>query len=136
MDPLDSIELAAVVVRVRDIAASVDWWRTGLGIEPMYVGSDGEHPVAALPFGGLTVSLWQLPEGDTRNPEENDRNSYVVCTVRDEPADIRDALAARGVDVGALKQSSHFDFFWFQDPDGNRSEVSRQREGRDWDGTA
>ena len=60
----DDASMAATIVRVRDVAASVRWYRDKLGLEPIYVGDDGsDHPVAAYSIAGVVVSLWQLPAG-------------------------------------------------------------------------
>jgi len=50
----------STVVRVRDVAASVAWYREKLGLEPIHVGADGPaHPHRRLwdrRFGGFAVA--------------------------------------------------------------------------------
>jgi catechol 2,3-dioxygenase-like lactoylglutathione lyase family enzyme len=84
---------AATIVRVRDVAASVSWYRDKLGLEPLHVGSDGpKHPIAIYSIAGSVVSLWQLPKGEERTRDENDRNSYVVAVVDDDLEDLREVV--------------------------------------------
>jgi catechol 2,3-dioxygenase-like lactoylglutathione lyase family enzyme len=120
--------MAATIVRVRNVDASVAWFRDVLGVEPLHVGADGpEHPIAAFSLGGTIISLWQLPPGEERVRGDNRRNTYVALVTERDPATVRDELAGRGGDVGELQQSAGNDFFWFHDPDGNRWEISRSR---------
>ncbi len=122
----DDASMVATILRVRDVAASVRWYRDKLGLEPIHVGDDGpDHPVAAYSIAGCVVSLWQLPAGHARAPEENDRNSYVVAVMPGDLEPVRQALIERGVDVGEIRRSAHNEFFWFHDLDGNRFELSR-----------
>lgn len=117
-----------VLLRVRDVRASVAWYQEKLGLEPTAVGADGpEHPFAAFEVAGLHLGLWQLPPGTDRAREEADRNSYVAFTTDDAPDALREQLRERGVSVGRLQRSESYAFFWFYDPDGNRFEVSRTR---------
>ena len=124
----DQAAMVATVLRVRDVAASVAWYREKLGLEPIHVGSDGpDHPIAAYAIAGSVVSLWQLPPGAQRVPEDNDRNTYVVAVMRSDLEDARHTLVERGVDVGEIRRSENNEFLWFHDIDGNRWELSRQR---------
>lgn len=130
----DDASMAATIVRVRDVAASVRWYRDKLGLEPIYVGDDGpDHPVAAYSIAGVVVSLWQLPAGQQRVPQDNDRNSYVVVVMTGDLEPARRALLERGIDVGEIRRSANNEFLWFHDLDGNRFELSRpliaQEEG-------
>lgn len=117
--------MLATVLRVRDVSESVRWWREKLGVEPLHVGADGDHPIAAFVVAGSIVSLWQLPAGEQRTKDDNDRNSYVVLVVGDDLVGLRDDLVGRGVDADEPRRSAGNEFFWFHDPDGNRFEVSR-----------
>jgi catechol 2,3-dioxygenase-like lactoylglutathione lyase family enzyme len=124
--PFEAATLAATIVRVRDVAASVNWYRDKLGLEPVHVGSDGpEHPIAAYSIAGAVVSLWQLPSGEERTRDENDRNSYVVAVVDDDLEAVRELLASRGVEVSEVRRTANNEYCWFYDPDGNRFELSR-----------
>jgi catechol 2,3-dioxygenase-like lactoylglutathione lyase family enzyme len=118
--------MLATIVRVRDVAASVEWYRDKLGLEPMHVGADGpDHPIAAYAIAGSIVSLWQLPPGEARTPQDNDRNTYVVAVMQGDLETARRVLIERGVDVGEIRRSENNEFVWFYDIDGNRWELSR-----------
>lgn len=122
----DDASMVATILRVRDVAASVQWYREKLGLEPIHVGDDGpEHPIAAYSIAGATVSFWQLPAGQTRDRKDNDRNSYVVAVMKTPLEPVRQALIDRGVEVDEIRRSAHNEFVWFYDPDGNRLELSR-----------
>ena len=74
--------MVSTVLRVRDVAASVRWYREKLGLEPVHVGADGpEHPIAVYTIAGSVVSLWQLPAGRARVVLDNDCNTYVMVVV-------------------------------------------------------
>jgi catechol 2,3-dioxygenase-like lactoylglutathione lyase family enzyme len=122
----DDASMVSTVVRVRDVAASVAWYREKLGLEPIHVGADGpEHPIAVYTIAGAVVSLWQLPPNQARVREDNDRNSYVVVVMNGDLELARLALIDRGVDVGEVRRSANNEFVWFHDLDGNRFELSR-----------
>ncbi len=118
--------MVSTVLRVRDVDASVRWYSEKVGVEPIYVGADGdEHPFAVYHIAGAVVSLWQLPEGCTRAVADNDTNTYVVIVVNDGLLELRRSLAENGVEVGDITRSARNEFFWFYDLDDNRFEVSR-----------
>ena len=125
----DDASMVATVVRVRDVAASVRWYREKLGLAPIHVGADGpDHPIATYAIAGSGVTLWQLPSGQVRVAEDNDRNTYVVVVMKDDLGPARQALIEKGVEVGEVgevQRSANNEFVWFHDPDGNRFELSR-----------
>jgi catechol 2,3-dioxygenase-like lactoylglutathione lyase family enzyme len=126
MNVLDDATMVSTVVRVRDVAASVAWYREKLGLEPIHVGADGpDHPIAVYTIAGAVISLWQLPPGQARARTDNDRNSYVVVVMAGELEPARQALIQRGVHVGEVRRSANNEFVWFHDLDGNRFELSR-----------
>jgi catechol 2,3-dioxygenase-like lactoylglutathione lyase family enzyme len=118
--------MVSTVVRVRDVAASVAWYREKLGLEPIHVGADGPaHPHRRLwdrRFGG---SLWQLLANRARVLADNDRNSYVVVVMNGELEPARRAPIDQGVDVGEVRRIENNEFVWFHDLDNNRFELSR-----------
>jgi catechol 2,3-dioxygenase-like lactoylglutathione lyase family enzyme len=127
----ENASMVSTVVRVRDVAASVAWYREKLGLEPIHVGADGpEHPIAVYAIAGAVVSLWQLPAGQARVPADNDRNSYVCIISSGDLKSSRQALIEGGVDVGEIRRSANNEFVWFHDLDGNRFELSRPLPGR------
>jgi catechol 2,3-dioxygenase-like lactoylglutathione lyase family enzyme len=122
----DDAAMVSTVLRVRDVDASVAWYREKLGLEPIYVGADGpEHPVAVYSNAGSVVSLWQLPAGQQRRLDDNDRNTYVVIVMNGELESARESLLAAGVDIGEVRRSENHEFVWFHDLDGNRFELSQ-----------
>jgi catechol 2,3-dioxygenase-like lactoylglutathione lyase family enzyme len=122
----DDASMVATVVRVRDVAASVRWYREKLGLEPIHVGADGpDHPIATYAIAGSVVTLWQLPPGQSRVAEDNDRNTYVVVVIKDDLEPARQALIEKGVEAGEVRRSANNEFVWFHDADGNRFELSR-----------
>jgi catechol 2,3-dioxygenase-like lactoylglutathione lyase family enzyme len=126
MNILGDATMVSTVVRVRDVAASVSWYREKLGLEPIHVGADGpDHPIAVYTVAGAVISLWQLPPNQARIRAENDRNSYVVVVIAGDLELARQALIERGVDVGEVNRSANHEFLWFHDLDGNRFELSR-----------
>ena len=127
----ENASMVSTVLRVRDVAASVHWYRERLGLEPVRVGADGvEHPIAVYDIAGSVVTLWQLPEGRVRVLLDNDTNTYVVVVVNTELETLRTTLADRGVDVGEVRRSADNEFVWFHDLDDNRFELSRPRNQR------
>ena len=89
--------MVSTVVRVRDVAASVPWYREKLGLEPVHVGADGpDHPIAVYRIAGSVVSLWQLPANQARVRDDNDRNTYVVVVMNGDLDPARHALIERG----------------------------------------
>ena len=123
---------AVTLMRVRDVAASVTWYREKLGLEPVHVGDDGpEHPIAVYSIAGATVALWQLPAGRSRVRLDNDSNTYVTVVANTELEPLRRTLLERGVEVGDIRRSANNEFLWFHDRDDNRFEVSRPLPGRD-----
>jgi catechol 2,3-dioxygenase-like lactoylglutathione lyase family enzyme len=121
----DDVAMVSTVLRVRDVAASVNWYREKLGLEPIHVGADGDHPIAVYRIAGAVVSLWQLPVGQERVRADNDRNTYLVVVTNDDLGTWRQALLDRGVDVDEIRHSANNEFLWFHDLDGNRFELSR-----------
>ena len=126
----DDGAMVSTVLRVRDVGASVRWYRGKLGLEPIHVGADGDHPIAVYRIAGSVVSLWQLPIGQARVRDDNDRNTYVVVVINGDLAPLRQVLLDRGVDVGEIRRSADNEFLWFHDLDCNRFELSRPLGGR------
>ena|ERR1700759_2809264 len=118
--------MTATVVRVRDVQASVAWYRDKLGLEPIHVGEDGpDHPIASFVIAGAVVSLWQLPVEQTLARPNPETSTYLVAVMNTDLAPVRNLLTERGVDVDELRRSANHEFFWFYDLDGNRFELSR-----------
>jgi catechol 2,3-dioxygenase-like lactoylglutathione lyase family enzyme len=122
----DDASMIATVLRVRDVSASIVWYREKLGLEPVHVGADGpEHPFASFSIAGSIVSLWQLPSGQDRSIDDAEGSSYVVVVMNADLEPVREALAADGVTVTEVRRSAQNELVWFYDLDGNRFELSR-----------
>ncbi len=118
--------MVTTVLRVSDLAESVNWFRDRLKIEPFFVSpDDAAEPLAAVPFAGAVLTLWELPRGDERDRADLDRTTHVVVVVDGELGPLHDRLAAAGVEVTEVGPGADNERFYFFDPDGNRFEVSR-----------
>jgi hypothetical protein len=96
----DEASMVATVLRVRDVAASVGWYREKLGLEAIHIGADGpEHPFASFSIAGSIVSLWQLPPGDAHAVDADDTSTYVVVVTDSDLEPVRRTLAAKDVKV-------------------------------------
>ena len=119
--------MLATVLRVRDVSASIDWYREKLGLEPVHVGADGpDYPFATFMIAGAVVSLWQLTASETIAPADSS-TSYVAVVMNSDLHPVRSLLAERGVEVSEVRQSARNEFVWFYDLDGNRFELARPR---------
>lgn len=123
---LADVQLASLILRVADLDRSIEWYDHHLGLRPVHRGQDGNTPgYAAYVVGGVVLTMWELPEGQDRHDQDNNRNSYVVLVCAGDIEERRDELVSRGVPAGAMRTSKNNRFFWFHDPDGNRWEVSQ-----------
>lgn len=117
--------MVAPVLRVRDLKASIAWYRGRLGLTPGYVSpDDATEPLATFDLGGPLV-LWQLPAGVGRDRAHNDRNSHIVVVVDGPLEAVRDRLVAHGVEATEIRTGSDNVYFDLYDPDANRFEISR-----------
>jgi hypothetical protein len=108
----------SIVLRVRDCAAAVDWYRTRLGLRVLY--DDATKGVAVLAVGvDDTVTLWQIGPDETMALTDPSR-PFPVFEAIDAAAE-RMQLVARGVRTSNLRAISHnLRCFSFWDLDGNR----------------
>lgn len=121
---LGPVIAAAVTLYVRDLDASIDWYRDVLGLEPASVSQD-EFPYARYHVGGLAFVL--EPAHAATDPHDSDRTgaAAVNLVVERQPAAIRAELADRGVSCTELKTSPRFETFLVRDPDGHRIYVTK-----------
>lgn len=119
--------MVATVMRLRDVGASVRWYREKLGLAPIHVGADGpDHPFASFVIAGSVMSLWQLPAGEPAPVKDVDTTTYLAIVLSVDLEPVRRALVDRGITVSEIRRSAHNEFVWFEDPDGNRFELSRK----------
>lgn len=121
--PLGAVEMAATSLYVSDIDKAIDWYRDKLGLEPAMAGTDG-HRYASYVLGGAFVVLEPI-EAALEPTEPGTENTTVNLVVKNDPADVRDALVARGVVCGPLVKSPGFLSLLVRDLDGNRFYVTR-----------
>jgi hypothetical protein len=114
--------MGAIILRVADIDAAVQWYRANFEVEPLGVGADGEHRIASYELGGLIVSLWQLPSGCTSRPN-TDVCPYPVFVTEDLDGS-HEALVSKGLKTTGIRRSTFTRFFQTDDLDGNRWEFS------------
>ena len=121
--PLGTIELMATTLYVADLDAAVAWYRESLGLEPVMAGSDAERYASYL-FGAGIAVLEPLTAALEAAPPGAESTTVNVIVDRD-PAEVREALLARGVRCGPLVVSPHYCSFLMRDLDGNRFYVTR-----------
>jgi Raf kinase inhibitor-like YbhB/YbcL family protein len=120
------------VLTVRDIDATVEWYRMVLGMQPVVFG-DGRHAVA---FGEQKFNLHQAgrelePKAATATPGSAD-----LCLISAVPLDeVRDHLDALGVpiELGPVARTGAtgpITSVYLRDPDQNLIEVSAYVAGR------
>lgn len=119
----DTVTLGSLIIRVTDVDEAVAWYRRVFGLEPVHVGADGEHRIAAYVAGGLVLSLWQLPEGESARPNV-DVCPYPVFVTTDIDA-VHKRIVAAGVSTTGLLRSANNTFFQLEDLDGNRWEFAQ-----------
>jgi catechol 2,3-dioxygenase-like lactoylglutathione lyase family enzyme len=115
------VRFVAPVLRVADLEASVEWYRTRLGVAATFVSPpDAAERLAALSLGGPVV-LWELRRDRGPAPAP----AHLVVVVDGPLPPIRDRLVAAGAEVNEIRAGSDNELFDVFDPDGNRLEVSR-----------
>lgn len=113
-------KLDTLIVRVRDLDASREWYEEKLGLAPQFIDPHGE--IVVLDCGGTTsLTLWRLGPGEVLH-EEGSKGSFPIFFSDD--ADAHHALLeSRGIECGPIVAQEGARFFPFYDLDGNRLEV-------------
>lgn len=113
-------KLDTLVVRVKNLDASREWYEDKLGLAPQFIDPHGE--IVVLDCGGTTsLTLWQLVKGETLAPDDR-QGSFPIFYSDD--ADAHHAiLILRGIECGPIIAEKDARFFPFYDLDGNRLEV-------------
>jgi catechol 2,3-dioxygenase-like lactoylglutathione lyase family enzyme len=111
--------IESIVLRVRDLAAAVEWYRSHLGLRVVY--DDPSKGLAVIKIGrGGSLTLWELGSDDMYFPEV--AGSFPVFEGT-RVALQREELMARGVRASAMREFPGVRCFSFWDLDGNRLEV-------------
>jgi catechol 2,3-dioxygenase-like lactoylglutathione lyase family enzyme len=106
-----------VVLRVRDRAAAVEWYRTRLGLQVVF--QDPTHGVAVFNVGhGGSLTVWEL-QPDEVCPAAGAACAFPIFDAADAIAQRRE-LIARGVNTSELREISGVRCFSLWDLDGNR----------------
>jgi hypothetical protein len=122
MGLFNRVSMGAIILRVADVDAAVEWYRANFEVEPLRVGADGQHRIATYALGGLVLSLWQLP-ADCDDRPNTDVSAYPVF-VTDDLDTAHHALVSKGLNTTGIRQSTITRFFQTEDLDGNRWEFS------------
>jgi catechol 2,3-dioxygenase-like lactoylglutathione lyase family enzyme len=115
--------LAHLCFRVRDLDASVAFYRDALGMTEAFdfTNDDGLRTGAYLRVGGR--SFIELFAGDPAGPDGTQTYQHFCLEVDDLPAAVS-ALRDKGVDVSEPKLGKDRSWqAWIADPDGNRIEL-------------
>ena len=103
-----------VIVRVRDMATSKEWYTDKLGLKPIW-----EDPAIGLAVmdtnSPVSLTLWQT---DQELKINKDTASYPIFRTPDAEA-LRNELLSRNIKAGEVVKDDHVTYFFFYDPDGN-----------------
>jgi hypothetical protein len=119
------VNMAATTMYVSDIDKAIEWYREKLSLEPAMAGTD-EHRYAAYLLGNAFIVLEPI-EAALEAAGPGAESTTVNLIVEDDPAAIRDALMARGVECGRLVESPGFVSFLMRDLNRNRFYITRPR---------
>lgn len=109
--------LDTVILRVRDLPSTQQWYATTLGLHAVY--EDAAQGLAVLGLdGGASLTLWAVRDGEEVRPS----STYPIFGVVD-AATAHAHLAARDVAAGPLTEGPGVRYFRFADPDGNPLEA-------------
>ncbi|HUR62287.1 MAG TPA: VOC family protein [Candidatus Thermoplasmatota archaeon] len=127
-------ELGHVVFYVRDLQASLRFWRDLLGFKP--VGDAFGGKAAALSSGRTHHELLLIEVGDLPGPAPRRRGLYHVgVKVGDSKEELREAvkeLQAAGVRIEGTSDHTVSWSLYVRDPDGNEVEVFCDNPAIDW----
>jgi len=115
--------LAHVCFTVRDLDASLVFYRDKLGLTPAFdfVNDQGVRTGAYLHVGGR--SFIELFNGQLESPAPRQSFRHFCLEVEDFDGTVQQ-LRSRGVDVANVKLGTDRSWqAWIQDPDGNRIEL-------------
>lgn len=114
------LRIDTVIVRVRDLAHALPWYRALLAAEPLYF--DGGEGLAVLPLGNASLTLWQRGPGDTGRAAVGRAGTYPILAVADADA-AHTFVGAHGGTPEPVGTGAGVRYFGFTDPDGNYLEA-------------
>jgi len=114
-----------VAITVRDVAASVNWYREVLGLERRHQEAWGDHP-AVMGIGTTSLALFPVGTDSPQAPPGRGVLSMRHIAFRANAANFvlaRDALAVRGIAV-QFQDHQIAQSIYFEDPDGHQIEIT------------
>ena len=103
-----------IILRVKDISSSKEWYRQKLGLSPAY--DDDIHKLAVMDTGGPTsITLWQT---EAEVVSHRDGSAYPIFRTPN-AEEAQQALSARQVKTDPVITDHAVTYFRFYDPDGN-----------------
>ncbi len=121
-----------LVLTVRDLEATLFFYRDGLGMEVRRFGKDGKR--LALHFGVQKINLHEQGKEFEPKAERPTPGSADLCFLTDEPVDeLKVRLEAAGLSIieGPVERSgaaAPILSIYLRDPDGNLVEIANQTE--------
>jgi catechol-2,3-dioxygenase len=115
-----------VALAVRDVEASVVWYRDVLGLGRMHEDAWGNHP-AVMGTGNTSVALF--PQGSSGSQDQPARG-FRHLAFRVAATDFQAARVAVEAAVVRCQYADHgvAESIYFLDPDGNQIEVTAYRD--------
>ncbi|MEM8950709.1 MAG: VOC family protein [Pseudomonadota bacterium] len=120
-----------LVLTVRDLEATVRFYRDGLGMDVRRFGKDGER--IALHFGSQKINLHELGKEFEPKAERPTPGSADLCFLTDQPVDqLKTQLESAGLRLveGPVERSGAVApilSIYLRDPDDNLIEIANQR---------
>ena len=109
--------LDTVILRVRDLTSTQEWYAGTLGLHAIYEDATQGLVVLGLD-GGASLTLWAVRDGEAVGPS----STYPIFGV-DDAAAAHAHLIAQGVAAGPLTEGPGVRYFRFADPEGNPLEA-------------
>jgi catechol 2,3-dioxygenase-like lactoylglutathione lyase family enzyme len=121
--PLGPIDIAPTTLYVGDLEASIRWYESALGLQPVSIG-DEIHPHAAYQLGASLIVLEPITAALEPAPLGSENATINILVSRD-ASEVRRELLRRGVRCSEMADSIHYSAFLIRDLDGNRFHVSQ-----------
>lgn len=132
---------ASLTVHVRDLDASVRWYSSVFGTQPVHRGTDTSLDGASTSFAVFVLAGMKVFLSETGDePADCDHDTHpptLVFMTRRPLAELRHVLDSRGAlfsdetvdgfpaDADGVRAGRNAEFLWFYDLDGNKMEFCR-----------